>query len=200
MAALCSIGSGLNSGRNHVSELLPPVKSGAPFSAAEHVDSCAKPSDDTSTIFRNPSRLFWLRVIPSWAKPMAKLSETTCTSSAELGCCRQPEIEERNAHPHLSQVWKNRMLGVISLPLLAALLIYRFLFSPLKSIVFGSSARCRFIPSCSAYAYDAIRIHGPFAGVWLAAKRLIRCQPWGGAGHDPVPHPIEHSTQFSTSR
>ena len=200
MAALCSIGSGLNSRRNHVSGLLLPVKSGGPFSAAERGGSYGKPFADTSTIFRSPSRLFWLRVIPSWAKPMAKLSETTCTSSAELGCCRQPEIEERNAHPHLPQVWKNRMLGVISLPLLAALLIYRFLFSPLKSIIFGSSARCRFTPSCSAYAYDAIRIHGPFAGIWLAAKRLIRCQPWGGAGHDPVPHPIAHSTQFSTSR
>jgi len=46
---------------------------------------------------------------------------------------------------------------------------------------------CRFEPSCSRYASAAIERHGVFKGSWLAAKRLARCQPWGGSGYDPVP-------------
>jgi hypothetical protein len=46
---------------------------------------------------------------------------------------------------------------------------------------------CRFEPSCSAYALDAIDAHGVLGGAWLTAKRLCRCHPWGGAGWDPVP-------------
>lgn len=46
---------------------------------------------------------------------------------------------------------------------------------------------CRFQPSCSAYAVTALRRYGAFKGSWLAAKRLGRCHPYGGSGHDPVP-------------
>ncbi|CAN5292160.1 membrane protein insertion efficiency factor YidD [soil metagenome] len=46
---------------------------------------------------------------------------------------------------------------------------------------------CRFTPSCSEYGIHAIRKHGPFKGTWLALKRIGRCNPWGGHGHDPVP-------------
>jgi putative membrane protein insertion efficiency factor len=46
---------------------------------------------------------------------------------------------------------------------------------------------CRFEPSCSRYAYQAIERHGAVRGSWLAAKRLARCQPFGGHGYDPVP-------------
>ena len=46
---------------------------------------------------------------------------------------------------------------------------------------------CRFEPSCSQYAYIAVERYGVFKGSWLAAKRLARCQPWGGSGYDPVP-------------
>ena len=46
---------------------------------------------------------------------------------------------------------------------------------------------CRFQPSCSAYAVTALRRYGALKGSWLTAKRLARCQPWGGSGHDPVP-------------
>jgi putative membrane protein insertion efficiency factor len=46
---------------------------------------------------------------------------------------------------------------------------------------------CRFQPSCSAYAITALRRYGAIKGSWLAGKRLLRCHPWGGQGHDPVP-------------
>ena len=51
----------------------------------------------------------------------------------------------------------------------------------------GRPSPCRFWPSCSEYALDALREHGATKGVWLAARRLGRCRPWGGHGVDPVP-------------
>ena len=46
---------------------------------------------------------------------------------------------------------------------------------------------CRYTPTCSEYAMQALRKYGPFKGLWLAVKRLARCHPWGGSGYDPVP-------------
>ena len=46
---------------------------------------------------------------------------------------------------------------------------------------------CRYVPTCSQYAIEAITKHGPVRGLWLALKRLLRCHPWGGSGYDPVP-------------
>ena len=46
---------------------------------------------------------------------------------------------------------------------------------------------CRFTPTCSVYAIDALRTPGAFKGGWLTVRRLLRCQPWGGMGYDPVP-------------
>lgn len=45
---------------------------------------------------------------------------------------------------------------------------------------------CRFVPTCSQYALDAIGKHGPWRGGWLALKRILRCHPWGGSGYDPA--------------
>jgi putative membrane protein insertion efficiency factor len=65
--------------------------------------------------------------------------------------------------------------------------LYRWGISPAKSLLFGPAGRCRFTPTCSEYALNSIRVHGAVAGTWLATKRICRCHPWGGCGHDPVP-------------
>lgn len=46
---------------------------------------------------------------------------------------------------------------------------------------------CRYYPTCSQYAVEALKIHGPLKGSWLAVKRILRCNPFGGSGYDPVP-------------
>ena len=70
---------------------------------------------------------------------------------------------------------------ILSLPLLVALWLYRHLISPVLP------QACRYYPSCSQYAQEAVRVHGPLAGTWLALKRLLRCHPWALGGPDFVP-------------
>ena len=93
------------------------------------------------------------------------------------------------------------VLQAAAIVLLVLIRGYQLLISPL----FPPS--CRYMPSCSEYARQAVRRHGPLAGGWLAARRLARCHPWGGFGYDPVPdaastapcpcggrHSLEHPT------
>ena len=68
-----------------------------------------------------------------------------------------------------------------------AIRVYRWTVSPLLTFLFGPAGGCRFTPSCSQYAMDAIASQGALAGGWLAARRICRCHPWGDGGHDPAP-------------
>jgi hypothetical protein len=67
--------------------------------------------------------------------------------------------------------------------------IYQWTLSPLLRVLSGGNI-CRFEPTCSHYAVDALRKHGSIAGVLLATWRLLRCNPWGGMGPDPVPEKL----------
>ena len=79
------------------------------------------------------------------------------------------------------------MLDVPKSVLIFAIRLYRLTISPAQAFIFGTGSGCRFTPTCSVYAMDAVREHGALAGTWLAAKRICRCHPWGRCGHDPVP-------------
>ncbi len=65
--------------------------------------------------------------------------------------------------------------------LIGLLRLYRFAISPLYGQV------CRYHPSCSAYALEAVTLHGSIKGSWYAVRRLARCHPWAAGGFDPVP-------------
>ena len=72
--------------------------------------------------------------------------------------------------------------GLAAAALLAAIRAYKVVVSP-----YLAAGACRFTPSCSDYAAQAIGTHGALRGSWLAARRLARCQPLGGHGVDPIP-------------
>ncbi|MFZ1073285.1 MAG: membrane protein insertion efficiency factor YidD [Verrucomicrobiia bacterium] len=71
--------------------------------------------------------------------------------------------------------------------LVFAIRVYRWTIAPAQIFLYGPGAGCRFTPTCSQYAMDAIHAHGAIAGGWLATRRICRCHPWGEGGHDPAP-------------
>ena len=75
----------------------------------------------------------------------------------------------------------NTVSKALAWPLIQLVRFYRLAISPW----FG--ANCRFDPTCSHYAIEALQRHGVFKGTWLAARRIGRCHPWGGSGYDAVP-------------
>ncbi|WP_071792540.1 membrane protein insertion efficiency factor YidD [Saccharicrinis aurantiacus] len=74
--------------------------------------------------------------------------------------------------------WIKRFFTFI---LIIPIKIYQYTISPMLG------ASCRYTPSCSAYSIQALKKHGPIKGLYLAIKRILSCNPWGGHGHDPVP-------------
>lgn len=79
------------------------------------------------------------------------------------------------------QVLVNAILKILGWILLIPVYIYKYAISPF------TPASCRHVPTCSEYAVQAIKIHGPFKGFWLATHRISKCHPWGTHGYDPVP-------------
>ena len=73
------------------------------------------------------------------------------------------------------------MLKILNFIFIIPIKLYEILLSPLL----GQS--CRYHPTCSQYTIEAIEKYGPIKGIWLGTKRIARCHPWGGSGHDPVP-------------
>jgi putative membrane protein insertion efficiency factor len=65
--------------------------------------------------------------------------------------------------------------------LIALIKIYQYVLSPMMP------PTCRYLPTCSSYAAEAVQRHGAIVGAWLALRRIVRCHPWGGHGYDPVP-------------
>lgn len=70
---------------------------------------------------------------------------------------------------------------IVAYPLILLVRFYQVCISPLKP------PSCRFTPTCSQYALEALRKHGLFKGSWLTVRRILRCHPWGDSGYDPVP-------------
>lgn len=77
--------------------------------------------------------------------------------------------------------WRKMARDAVTRMLIAPIRFYQLCISP------HTPPSCRFTPTCSNYAIEAIRKHGPIKGTALAAWRILRCNPWGGSGYDPVP-------------
>ena len=70
---------------------------------------------------------------------------------------------------------------ILSFPFIVLIRVYQYFISPILG------PKCRYTPTCSNYSLEAFKKYGPVKGVWLTVKRISRCHPWGGSGHDPVP-------------
>jgi len=84
----------------------------------------------------------------------------------------------------------NALSRFLARPLIGLVRLYRLAISP------WLGGNCRYQPTCSTYAIEALQTHGALRGGWLATKRIARCHPWGGSGYDPVPsdNTDEHET------
>ena len=83
-----------------------------------------------------------------------------------------------------SELWRKSQSifkRAMTWPLLVLVRFYQYCISPF------TPPSCRFVPTCSQYAVQALKKYGPIKGCWLTLKRLLRCHPWGGSGYDPVP-------------
>jgi hypothetical protein len=83
--------------------------------------------------------------------------------------------------------------GPVAQALIAVIRFYRAVISP------ALAPSCRYVPSCSAYAAEAIEVHGAGRGSWLALRRLLRCHPFHAGGHDPVPPRVGRADDISAA-
>ena len=93
-----------------------------------------------------------------------------------------------------------RRPSILAGVMLGLIWLYRKLVSPVLPAIFGPSCGCRFHPTCSHYAAEAVRTHGAICGAWLAARRLLKCTPLHPGGFDPVPAPGEFRRPPSCTR
>src|SRR6266446_10544336 len=100
-------------------------------------------------------------------------------------CAESTRARERNSRARRRQSEMDRqVLQKLTVLVLQVLIrVYQLLLSPLLP------PSCRYLPSCSDYAVEAVGRHGAIVGVGLAARRLARCHPWGSNGYDPVAEP-----------
>ena len=82
---------------------------------------------------------------------------------------------------------EKRAMNPIQYLLVIIIGLYRLFLSPIKNALYGPTGSCRFTPSCSSYALEAIKTYGAIKGTALGISRILRCNPWGNHGHDPVP-------------
>ncbi len=98
-------------------------------------------------------------------------------------------MPERRTHERVHASAKPSPLGWVFLGFIK---IYQLFISPLLG------PNCRFQPTCSAYALEAIRLHGAIRGGAMAIRRILKCHPWGGFGYDPVPQSARDSAEDGT--
>lgn len=93
---------------------------------------------------------------------------------------------EQGKHPKRYRSFVGKINDILATPFIFLIRGYQYLVSPLLG------QRCRFYPSCSSYAMEAIRQAGCFYGFYLTLKRILRCHPYGKGGYDPVPEKKRH--------
>lgn len=117
---------------------------------------------------------------------MTRLTFDTRGTPDRTGPGDGPALSASLFRPALSTL--TRQLRRLPVTLLrGGVLFYRYFVSPLLG------TNCRFLPSCSDYAQEALARHGALKGSWLTVRRLARCHPFGGSGLDPVPEPRSHA-------
>ena len=107
----------------------------------------------------------------------AEASPEVCAEASTEACATANAADNSKNAPQSCRLARR----VATAPLVLLVRFYQICISPLKP------SCCRFTPTCSQYALEALRKYGVFKGTWLAIKRILRCHPWGGSGYDPVP-------------
>ena len=110
-------------------------------------------------------------------KALERILSEACTEDGPEACATAVAADNSKNAPQSCSLARR----VATAPLVLLVRFYQICISPLKP------SCCRFTPTCSQYALEALRKYGVFKGTWLAIKRILRCHPWGGSGYDPVP-------------